>query len=613
MTVAMPLASVIVVCWNAADVLGRCLDQLFAQDHANYEIVVVDDGSDDNTLQVAERASTRGELTIVRSPRNRGCPHARNLGLRHAKGEIVAFIDADGYATPSWLRHVVEAFDADATVGGVASTVFFADNPLVINGAGGIVNRQGWAADLSMNESYERAEIAGEALYPMGCGMALRRSAVERVGPFDDRMLNYYDDVDYGVRLWRAGCRVAVAPGAWIDHGFAGAGGEGGDSDHKRLLCERHRMRVVLKHSSARTLPRWALHEARAFRQAPWPRRALKLRAMVWNARHVPSVLSSRRRLHRAPRVPDRLIDPSWGDGFPAGVPPRLTPRPENVGNSIDMADAASEDQLTYGWFPAEHVDGRSYRWAGEQAAALVTLPAPAKRLRLDYAHVPVDIGGVDVHIRRLDSSDPLTPVWSTRLLWQYIARSIENHPLALAAGDYEVVFSVSQGWTDPPNETRSLGFALASMSIHESYEIASRGLDMAAPAVEEQLICGWFEAEQSAGRSYRWAAAHAEVIVRVAEGASSASLSYRFAPGPTGGLNISVRPVDSGEAEWSARIAWRAGEWHEETLPLRLAAGDYVVAFDTEATWSNPGRRDRDLPPENRSLGFALSSLSFD
>ena len=89
----------------------------------------------------------------------------------------------------------------------------------------------------------------------MGCGMALRCSAVERVGPFDDRMLNYYDDVDYGVRLWRAGYRVLVAPDAWIDHAFGGAGG---DSDRKRLLCERHRMRVVLKHSSTRTLSRWA-------------------------------------------------------------------------------------------------------------------------------------------------------------------------------------------------------------------------------------------------------------------------------------------------------------------------------------------------------------------
>ena len=189
------LASIIVVCWNSANVLARCLDQLMTQDYPRYEIIVVDDGSQDETVRVAERASAKGELLILRSAHNRGCPHARNLGLRHARGEIIAFIDADGFAAPSWLRRIVAAFGTDETIGGVASTVFFADNPLVLNGAGGIVNRQGWAADLSMNESYEHARIASEALYGMGCGMAMRRSAVERVGGFDNRMLNYYDDV----------------------------------------------------------------------------------------------------------------------------------------------------------------------------------------------------------------------------------------------------------------------------------------------------------------------------------------------------------------------------------------------------------------------------------
>ncbi len=121
----IPLASVIVVCWNAADVLGRCLDQLLAQDYGNYEIMVVDDGSDDNTVDVAEAKAALGEVTIVRSPRNRGCPHARNLGLARAKGEIIAFIDADGFAAPHWLSHIVQAFAGDPRIGGVASTVFY--------------------------------------------------------------------------------------------------------------------------------------------------------------------------------------------------------------------------------------------------------------------------------------------------------------------------------------------------------------------------------------------------------------------------------------------------------------------------------------------------------
>jgi GT2 family glycosyltransferase len=605
----VPLASVIVVCWNSADVLGRCLDQLLAQDHPNYEIVVVDDGSDDDTVAIAESARLTGELTIVRSPRNRGCPHARNLGLRHAKGEIVAFIDADGFAAPSWLRHVVSAFDADPTVGGVASTVFFDANPLVINGAGGIVNRQGWAADLSMNQSYEEAELASEVLYPMGCGMALRRSAIEQVGPFDDRMLNYYDDVDYGVRLWRAGYRVVVAPDAWIDHGF----GQGGaDSAQKQLLCERHRMRVVLKHASASLLTRWVAQEARGLKQAAAHRRALKLRAMAWNAGHLPSVLASRRRLRRSPRVPDRLVDRSWGDGFPAGVPAALSPCPELAGSSIDMADSASEGQLIYGWFPAEHVDGRSHRWAGVRAAALIRLEAPAKRLRLDFAHVPVDIGGVALDIRCTGSSDPLTPVWATRLAWQYTGRSVENHPLELPAGDYEVVFSVREGWSEPPVETRSLAFALARMSFEASFELGSGGLDMASPNVEGQLVNGWFEAEQSAGRSYRWATGHAGAIVRIPAGASAARLSYCLPPVATD-VTMTLGVLDRSGPMWSTRIGGRDGDWHEKSIPLQLPAGDYLVTFDADAAWSNSAGNDPALWAESRSLGFALSVLWFE
>lgn len=473
-----PWVSVIVVCWNSGGVLRRCLDQLLAQDYPSYEVIVVDDGSEDDTLEVAQSAAVRHrQLKIVASGRNRGCPHARNLGLRHATGEIVAFIDADGYAAPDWLSQIVQAFAADERIGGVASTVFFAANPQVINGAGGTVNCQGWAADLSMNEPYERAQIASEALYPMGCGMAVRRAALERVGPFDDRMLNYYDDVDYGIRLWRAGYRVVVAPEAWIDHGFGGAGS--GDQARKQLLCEQHRMRVVLKHAPSGTLARWAAHELRELWRASAARRARKLKAGAWNMAHLASLLAIRWRLRNAAPVPERLVDVSWGDGFPAGVPPILRPRPEDARSAIEIADERSEYQLLYGWYTAEHVAGRSYRWTAPHAAVLIRLRAPARMLRLDYAHAPVDNGGVDLCIRRLGSPEPLDPVWGTRLPWQHAERLVENHPLALEAGDYEVVFSAREAWLELPQKVRLLGIALASMSFEESYDIPPGGLDI--------------------------------------------------------------------------------------------------------------------------------------
>jgi GT2 family glycosyltransferase len=603
-----PLVSVIVVAWNAADVLGHCLDCLLAQDYANREIVIVDDGSDDDTFAIAERASARAPLTLLRSKGNRGCPAARNLGLRHAGGEIVAFVDADGFAAPDWLTRIVAAFGDDSTIGGVASTVFYDDNPMVVNGAGGTVNRQGWATDLAMNESYEAARLATEALYPMGCGMAIRREALERVGPFDDRMLNYYDDVDYGTRLWRAGYRVLVAADACVDHAAAG-----GDSARKRLLCERHRMRVVLKHAPASTLARWAAFEAVSLRAAPRPVRVQKLRAMAWNASSLASALASRRRLRGAPPAPERLIDDSWGDGFPVGVPPRPRPVPERATAAIDMAEADTDSLLPYGWFAVERSNGRSIRWAGACASTIVSLQGPAQRLHLDYAHVPVDSGDVEVSIRRLGEVDPLATLWRTRLRWQYLARSVENHPIVLPPGDYEVLFRAERGWTDPPRETRTLAFALARLSLAESFQLAEGGLEMGSREAEQQLVGGWYELERSPERAYRWAGDRAAAVVRLAAPARAAGLGYRLPPVDNGGLTMTVAPLHEPRGEpFSIHVPWRDGEWREETFAVELPRGEHLVSFATERAWSNPERRDPSLWPENRSLGLAISSLTF-
>jgi hypothetical protein len=503
----------------------------------------------------------------------------------------------------------VAAFEADDSVGAVASTVFYARNPLVINGAGGTVNRQGWAADISMNESYEHAELPVEALYPMGCGMAIRRSVLERVGSFDPHIVNYYDDVDYGIRVWRNGYRVVVAADACIDHDF---NPDGSDSSRKQLLCERHRVRVVLSHAPVKVLPRWTVNEARALLGASADRRKRKQQALAWNAWRLPSMLTRRHRLRRTPPAPDRLVAPTWGNAFPVHITTPAMPRPALLTDRIDMASADSEAHLIHGWFPTERLDGRCHRWTEKYAAALIELKSRAMRLRLDYTHTPADNGGIDIAIRRADSELSI-PVWSTHLHWQYLSRTVENHPVALSPGTYEVLFNAACTWSEPPRETRQLGFALARLSFEVNFALTPGGLDMASPAVDDQLLYGWFEPEESEGRHYRWTCANAAMIVRLAQGARAVKLRFRMPPRPTGKVCISVTELAADRSALHAEIDWRDDRWREQELPVGLLApGDYVISFDAEATWSNPVPRDPALPPEGRALGIAVSELTF-
>jgi GT2 family glycosyltransferase len=607
-----PLATVIVIGSSHGEVLERCLRQLLDQDYAAYEVLLVCDGDEGPARELIRGATAERVVRVLDAPAGRGRSHACNIGLRHARGEVVVFIDADGFAHHSWLSLLVRALRTHGSIGGAASTVFFASNPLVINGAGGVINQRGFSAYLSMNQSYERAQIAEEALYPMGCGMALTRVAAERVGAFDGRLTDSYAEVDYGIRLWRAGYRVAVASGAWIDHGFFGYAG--GPSPRDGLGLERERVRVMLKHTPSRSLPSWLRREIAATARAPRAARRARLKALAWNVVNAGGLLAGRWSLRGSAAVPQRLIDDSWTEEFPVEAPPSVSPLPQRAGHVVNMADPGSAGQLPYGWFPPEHASGRCYRWAARQAAALMRVEMPAKRLRLRYAHVPVDVGGVDVHIRAAGSRQPLRSVWSTHLGWQYIERSVENHPLSLPAGDYEVIFSADRGWSEPPPGCRSLAFALEYLSLEDSLELPIGGIDMASPEVEEQLVNGWFEAEQAEGGSYRWTAARAEALVRVVERAATrASLTYRFPGRTVGQAQVSMLPSGARSPVWRECIPWRDGNWHVAELALQLPRGDYVVRFEVATTWSNADQRDSEMPPENRSLGMAISSLHLD
>ena len=111
--------SVIIPAYNAENTLGECLDSLLAQDYDNYEIIVVDDGSEDNTQGVAESYGSEKIVCVRQS--NGGVSAARNAGIALARGEYVIFCDADDCVSPHYVRTLMDNADGDWLVVGAVT------------------------------------------------------------------------------------------------------------------------------------------------------------------------------------------------------------------------------------------------------------------------------------------------------------------------------------------------------------------------------------------------------------------------------------------------------------------------------------------------------------
>jgi GT2 family glycosyltransferase len=193
---------VIVCTHNGARTLRRCLEGIAELRYPRYEVLVVDDGSTDETAAIASEFDVR-LISIAQS----GLSAARNVGLSAARGEIVAYLDDDAWPDPDWLRFLVLAFHSSshAAVGGP-------NLPPVDDGsiAACVANAPGGPTHVLLSDS--------EAEHIPGCNMAYRRPALERVGGFDPQFVTAGDDVDVCWRLQDVGETLGFHAAAVVWH-----------------------------------------------------------------------------------------------------------------------------------------------------------------------------------------------------------------------------------------------------------------------------------------------------------------------------------------------------------------------------------------------------------
>jgi GT2 family glycosyltransferase len=244
--------AVVIPNWNGADLLPACLQALREQTYRDHEVVVVDNGSRDDSLAVLARFP---EVRVLRFGRNRGFGAATNAGIRATAGPYVATLNNDAVPAPGWLAALVAAAEVDAGVGMCASRMVFAARPDVLNSCGIAVDRAGIAWDLLGGEPVGADRDLTEPFGPCAGAALYRRTMLDEVGLFDERFFAYLEDVDLAWRARRAGWRCRYVAAAEARHQHSATGGEG--SPRKRYLLGRNKVWLVAKNYPSRGLWRW--------------------------------------------------------------------------------------------------------------------------------------------------------------------------------------------------------------------------------------------------------------------------------------------------------------------------------------------------------------------
>jgi glycosyltransferase involved in cell wall biosynthesis len=198
----MPFITVVVCSYNGAATIGNCISTLLQLDYPEYEIIVVNDGSTDNTAEIVKEYPVQ-----LISTTNCGLSSARNTGLYHAKGEIVAYIDDDAYPDLQWLKYLAFSYKKSIHAGiGGPNIAPGEDGPI----AKCVANAPGGPVHVLLSD-----EVAEHI---PGCNMSFRTHVLKEAGGFDPVYRSAGDDVDICWRIQALGHTIGFNPGAVVWH-----------------------------------------------------------------------------------------------------------------------------------------------------------------------------------------------------------------------------------------------------------------------------------------------------------------------------------------------------------------------------------------------------------
>lgn len=211
-----PDVSVVVVTWNGRRFLEACLQAVMSQDGADFEIIVVDNGSTDGSADFVRAICPAAR--VIELPTNQGFAAGNNAGAREARGRFVAFLNNDTVASAGWLRALRGGIDAAAGYVLTTSRIVYMHDPGIIDSAGDGLYRSGGAFKRHHGAPASVAEVSREVFGICGAACMLPSDVFEQLGGFDEAFFASHEDVDLSYRARLAGYRCRYVADAVVRH-----------------------------------------------------------------------------------------------------------------------------------------------------------------------------------------------------------------------------------------------------------------------------------------------------------------------------------------------------------------------------------------------------------
>jgi GT2 family glycosyltransferase len=295
----MPEISVIVVNWNGKCLLGECLSALRQQTFRDFETILVDNGSEDGSVEYVRTQFP--EAKVVPLPDNRGFTGGNIAGYEQTSGDLIVLLNNDAEAHPNWLEEIHRASQAYPKAGSFASKLLYFDERGRVENCGFDLDVAGATVDLGRDEPDGPAWAQPRKVFgACGGAVAYRRRMLEEIGFLDPEFFMIYEDVDLSFRAQLRGYECVYIPGAIVYHRYRATIGKA--PSRQVFYSQRNIEFVYLKNMPLglilRSVPqRLAYEVGAAIYFAQQGAGAAFLRAKLDVLRCLPSILRKRREI----------------------------------------------------------------------------------------------------------------------------------------------------------------------------------------------------------------------------------------------------------------------------------------------------------------------------